>query len=527
MAKLQYRTILSLCLGNKSVNKIAKSQGTTPKTVRRIRDKAIEMELLPDKWRRYSEDELHRIMNPRPGAHAEETGPDWEEIHDELGRKCTSSSKNNHITLEFLYEEHCKEVKSIGLEPMCRSSFYDNYRTWCRINSFVAHTERTPGMRMEIDYAGDALLITDATTGEKSECYLFLSVLSYSKYTYMEAVEDLGKKGFLQAVINSCSYFGCTAHIWVPDCLKNAVIKGSSKEWAVLNSSMAELGKYYGVEVAPCSPYTPKGKPGVEGGVKNAYQRIYNALRNCVFYSIDDLNEAIMVELEAYNNAPFKDKPEWTRKKAFEELEKDKMLPLPSVSYEVRETATAVVGKDSYARCSIDGYYYSVPYQYKKTKVTIGVGRRDVVIYSDTGEKIATHKMGFDPFNRYVTIPEHLESFLSRYQEESPNYFITKASRAGEGTRKVIENIFETTKYPETVYKNCRSILGLGKRYGYTNLEKACTSALSKYGTSPYAYIGYTKLKPLVMRNFEMEQKAKNVGADAECDVLNMDKYEF
>ena len=48
MAKLQYRTILSLCLENKSVNKIAKIQGTTPKTVRRIRDKAIDMELLPD-----------------------------------------------------------------------------------------------------------------------------------------------------------------------------------------------------------------------------------------------------------------------------------------------------------------------------------------------------------------------------------------------------------------------------------------------------------------------------------------------
>ncbi|MDY3850469.1 MAG: hypothetical protein SOZ46_06615 [Bullifex sp.] len=171
--------------------------------------------------------------------------------------------------------------------------------------------------------------------------------------------------------------------------------------------------------------------------------------------------------------------------------------------------------------------FLSVPYQYKKTKVTIGVGKRDVVIYSDTGDRIATHKMGFDPFNKYVTVPEHLESFLSRYQEESPNYFITMATRAGEGTRKVIENIFETTKYPETVYKNCRSILGLGKRYGYANLEKACTSALSKYGTSPYSYIGYTKLKPLVVHNFKMDQKAKNAGVDAECDAINMDRYEF
>ena len=68
---------------------------------------------------------------------------------------------------------------------------------------------------------------------------------------------------------------------------------------------------------------------------------------------------------------PFKEKPEWTRNESFEKLEKNKMLPLPPVSYEVRETVTAVVGRDSYVRCSIDGYYYSVPFQYKKTKVTI------------------------------------------------------------------------------------------------------------------------------------------------------------
>lgn len=95
----------------------------------------------------------------------------------------------------------------------------------------------------------------------------------------------------------------------MPDCLRNAVTRGSSKEWALLNSSMAELGKNYGVEVAPCSPHTPKGKPGVEGGVKNAYQRIYYALRNCIFYSIDDLNESIMEQQEEYNDTPFKEKP--------------------------------------------------------------------------------------------------------------------------------------------------------------------------------------------------------------------------
>lgn len=43
MARVSYRSVLSLCLANKSVSKIAKSLVTTPKTVRRIRDKATEM----------------------------------------------------------------------------------------------------------------------------------------------------------------------------------------------------------------------------------------------------------------------------------------------------------------------------------------------------------------------------------------------------------------------------------------------------------------------------------------------------
>ena len=528
MARVSYRSVLSLCMANRSVSKIAKSLVTTPKTVRRIRDKATEMGLLPDKWKRYSDEELQTIMNPRPNARKDEAGPDWENIHEELGKKETASSANNHITIQFLFEEYCKEAVSRGVEPMSRTTFYDSYDAWCSMNAFVAHTQRTPGMRMEIDYAGDALLVTDPGTGEKKKCYLFLTVLSYSKYTYAEAVENLGKKDFLQAVINACDYYGRSAHLWVPDCVKNAVLKGSSKEWAVLNSTMAELGNYYGVEVYPCSPHSPKEKPGVEGGVKNAYQRIYNAIRKCVFHSIDDLNEAILEVLEEYNNTPLRDKPEWTRKKAFEELEKEKMLPLPSVAYEVRETVTATVGLDSHVKCSIDGYHYSVPYMYKKAKITVGLGKKDVIIYSETGETIAAHARGCDPFNRFVTNPEHLESFLSCYQNESPMYFIDRASRAGEGTRKVIENIFETTKYPETVYKNCRSILGLGKKYGYSNLEKACTAAISKYGSSPDARIGYSKLKPLViMFNGQNSMNDSDGEKDRREETEDMSVYEF
>ena len=33
-----------------------------------IRDEAIALDLLPDKWRHYGEEELYRIMNPGSGT---------------------------------------------------------------------------------------------------------------------------------------------------------------------------------------------------------------------------------------------------------------------------------------------------------------------------------------------------------------------------------------------------------------------------------------------------------------------------
>ena len=70
------------------------------------------------------------------------------------------------------------------------------------------------------------------------------------------------------------------------------MIKGSRTDWAILNSSIEELARSYGAEVSACSPYSPKEKPRVEGNVNAAYTKIYAPLRNCTFYSLEDINIA-------------------------------------------------------------------------------------------------------------------------------------------------------------------------------------------------------------------------------------------
>lgn len=63
----------------------------------------------------------------------------------------------------------------------------------------------------------------------------------------------------------------------------------------------------------------------------------------------------VLEQFEEFNSAGFREKPEWSRRSAFETFEKAKLVPLPSCRYEVRETAMATVGKDSYVKSSLDG----------------------------------------------------------------------------------------------------------------------------------------------------------------------------
>ena len=530
--QISYRAVLRLNDQKVAYAQIAKRLGTTEKTVSRIANKALAADLVNSKWEQYTDKQLKAMLNPRASSRQEYYQVDWKTVHEDLTRRSTSSSARNHMTLQYAYEEYCKEAYNHHEAPMGRSKFYEDYELWWKKNDCSSNIKWPAGRRMEIDFAGDILYYRDEENPEKKvTAVLFVCTLSHSRYTYVEAIPSQEKQYFMHGIIHACKYFGATAHLWVPDCTKAAVIKGSKTDWAILNNTMRDLSTIYHVETVPCNPYTPKGingKGAVEASVNHSYQRIYNKIRNITFYSLDDLNEALWSALEEFNSRPFTDNPEWTRKKAYFEKERPFMLPLPSEDFELRQTTTAKVRKN-YVYCSLDSYYYSIPHGLKEEQVIIKLGMHDVLITSMTNELIATHQRGTDLWDHYVTIPEHLESYLRTYTEESPSSFIYLAEeKAGYSTRLVIENIFKTTQYPETVYKIVRSVLGLGKRFGYANLEKACTKALKRYGSSPEARISYSKLKPIVLdfQKQAQEERLRSFVFTPGTEKVDMDAFE-
>jgi len=82
----------------------------------------------------------------------------------------------------------------------------------------------------------------------------------------------------------------------VSDNLKSAVVRACFHEPGV-NRSDTDLARHYHTAILPARPYKPKDKAKAEGGVLLVQRWIVARLRNRVFFSLEELNVAILEEL--------------------------------------------------------------------------------------------------------------------------------------------------------------------------------------------------------------------------------------
>ena len=53
---------------------------------------------------------------------------------------------------------------------------------------------RKPSEQVEVDWAGEPATIIDTDTGEILKAYIFVGVMTYSQYAYVEAFLDMKQK---------------------------------------------------------------------------------------------------------------------------------------------------------------------------------------------------------------------------------------------------------------------------------------------------------------------------------------------
>ena len=365
-----------------------------------------------------------------------------------------------------------REFKAKHPEAYAETSFYGYYRKWKQKVNPSMHIEHKAGDKMYVDYAGGTLPYVDTDTGEIKQAQVFVAILGWSQYAYVEAMRNQTIEEFIEACENALHYFKGVPLAIVPDNLKSAVNKPSKYEAAV-NENFNAFADHYGVAILPTRSRKPKDKALVEGMVKLSYQRIYTNIPEREIMPLNELNEAIKKYLVDHNNTKLTGR-EYSRTDQLI-IEQPSLQPLPEKRYEMRKIKQVTVMKNCHVLLHEDHHYYSVPFELIGKKLTLQYSRSEVQLFLNY-ELVATHRRVRSPGN-YSTEPSHMPPQHRYVTEWSPTFFIEQGKAIDPVVEHYIMQVLEKKQHPEQAYKACMGILSFAKRVGTARLIKACRRA--------------------------------------------------
>lgn len=420
--------------------------------------------------------------------------PKYEELENlfpyfvkELGRK--------GVTLNLLWKEYLREHP----EGYHYSQFCYHFQMWRTVSEVTMHLEHKAGDKMFVDYAGEKLSIVDRSTGELQPVEVFVAILGYSQYTYVEASFSQCREDWIASNDRALWYFKGVPLAVVPDNLKSGVSHSNRYE-PEINPSFDDFAEHYQTVILPTRVREARDKALVENAVRLVYQRIYAPLRNRVFFSLEELNEAVWELLGEHNTTPFQ-RLNMSRRELFEEVEKKALRALPAERYSHKKVKILTVQINYHVELREDRHYYSVPYYLRrrgqKTKVKVIYDERTVAIYYDN-IRVAQHKRDRTP-GGYTTLPEHMPPNHRYVAEWSAERFQKWAESVGEDVSLVVGKVLESRKYPEQAFRVCMGILNLPKQYGTERVNRACRRA------HDFGVYSYRQIKNILDRGLETE----------------------
>lgn len=463
---IRYREILRLnALGN-TIADVAAGAKCSTDTVRRVLKKAKEHGLewpLPPS---IGDEAIKRVIYPdKYGKRGLFKEPDYEYVHKELKRK--------GVTRTLLYEEYCDQCRASNTPFCSATTFNEGYHSWAQTNNITMHIERRPGQKMEVDWAGTKMHIIDRDTGEVVDVNIFVACLPFSGKLYAEGFFRMDSESWLTAHVNALNFYGGVPLEIVPDNCKTAVISHNKSSDVVINKAYADFADYYGCAIIPARVKKPKDKANVEAGVGLVTRRIIAALRNRTFFSLGELNAAILEKISHVNTAPFARKP-GSRASIFDSQEKDELAPLPKTPFQVCSWESVTVRSDYHV--AVHGCFYSVPYEYIRKVVNVRITQTNVEIYFHD-IRIASHLRSFEP-NDWVTNKKHMPENHISYLDWSVEGIEEQLWTIGPACARAAALLMSAKENSKQAVGQGRALLGLANRFGKGILEQSCEQVL-------------------------------------------------
>jgi transposase len=477
---MEIREMIRHIREERSDRQIGKDLGIDRRTVKRYRQWAQEQGLLQNDLPDHQS--LLKLLD--------------ETLPEKMPPQNSSKAEPYRARIEKLLKE---KVKVTAIYDRLREQGYDgSYASVLRLARQIApkpvetytRKECEPAEEAEIDfgYVGKML---DAE-GKLRKAWAFVMVLGWSRYAYVEFVFDQKVETWLRCHRNALGFFGGVPQRLVIDNLKSGITQAI---WDDPHVQMAyrECAEHYGFLILPCRPATPEHKGKVEGGVGYVQGRFMGGKGTLDLVQANrDVRKWCREEAGMRIHGTTKEQP----RRRFEEVEKERLKPLPETPYDMAIWKKAKLHRD----CHIvfEGSYYSAPFRLVGQSLWVCAGTRQVRLFNEKYELVATHERAARPGTRQ-THRDHYPAEKLPGLERTRESCLTQAAELGPAVQQAVEQILADPVL-DRVHQAGR-LLRLSEKYGCQRLNDACQRALD------YGDPAYKTVKGILKQNLDQESQ--------------------
>lgn len=202
------------------------------------------------------------------------------------------------------------------------------------------------------------------------------------------------------------------------------------------------------------------------------------ALRNDVYLSLEEVNEAIGIKVEKINAHPFQKKRKQQAKRLFRPG-KDVLIPLPAHPYQI------VLHKNATVQFNYHVAFEGMFFIHLRKSVDIAASSKTIEIFVQR-KRAAIHPRLYGHRGQYSTNVEHMPDTHRDYAGWNGDRFRRWAKNTSKACGHVVDALLKSRVVEQQVYRSCRALLELGKRHGNEILKAACVKALKYSKASTY-----------------------------------------
>ena len=179
---MKLKRIIQMLNEGCSLNEIAAQTSSSKTTVAGYKKASLATGLSYEELLKLEDAELVRLLQPpSPTPNVDPRRAKLEEMMPEI---CKRMAKR-HATIQLVHQEYYLKECPDGYKYTQFKKYVKEYR---ERHDYSYHNTYEPGREWQIDFAGDALWLTDRKTGERQKLAVLVCVMPYSNLPFMMAL---------------------------------------------------------------------------------------------------------------------------------------------------------------------------------------------------------------------------------------------------------------------------------------------------------------------------------------------------